>query len=222
MNQPPSSEELYNDIVNKIISLELKPGEKISENKMCMEYNVSRSVIRNVFARLNQINLIEVFPQRGTFVNRIDLDYIHTVLVMRLAIEKEMITRFMQLEDKEKILKKLRENLDKQKKYKDMDTYIDEFKRLDEEFHEIIMYSVEKYNIMDLMNEHLIHISRWRKFSVNVEGRVHELVEEHERILEGMEKGDLDYTLKSITDHLETVSVIVNLLLVSYKDYLSK
>lgn len=222
MKQPPSSEEIYNDIVNKIISLELKPGEKISENKMCMEYNVSRSVIRNVFARLNQINLIEVFPQRGTFVNRIDLDYIHTVLVMRLAIEKEMITRFMKLEDKEKTIKKLRENLDKQKKYKDMETYIDEFKKLDEEFHELIMLSVEKYNIMDLMNEHLIHISRWRNFSVNLEGRVHELVEEHERILEGIEKGDLNYTLTSITEHLETVSGIVNLLLTSYKDYLSK
>lgn len=222
MKQPPSSEDIYNDIVNKIISLELKPGEKISENKMCMEYNVSRSVIRNVFARLNQINLIEVFPQRGTFVNRIDLDYIHTVLVMRLAIEKEMITRFMKLEDKDKTLKKLRDNLDKQKKYKYTDTYIDEFKKLDEEFHQLIMLSVEKYNIMDLMNEHLIHISRWRNFSVNLEGRVHELVEEHERILEGIEKGDLYYTLDSITEHLETVSGIVNLLLTNYKDYISK
>ena len=65
-NQPISVEQVYRDIRKKILKLQLEPGQKISENQMCEEYGVSRSIIRNVFIRLNQLELLTVYPQRGT------------------------------------------------------------------------------------------------------------------------------------------------------------
>ena len=104
MEKPISSEEIYQDILNRIINLELEPGSKISENRIADEYGVSRSVIRNAFARLTQDMFLTVYPQRGTYVNYIDLDYIRTALLIRIAIEKEMLYRFMKKKDKSNII----------------------------------------------------------------------------------------------------------------------
>ena len=94
MEKMLSSDFIYSDILDRIISLKLSPGSKISENKICEDYNVSRSVIRHIFARLAQINFLTVYPQRGTYVNYIDLEYIRNALLIRLSIEKEILYRF--------------------------------------------------------------------------------------------------------------------------------
>ena len=44
--RPATAEEVYQDICDRITNLQLKPGQKISENQMSEEYGVSRSVIR--------------------------------------------------------------------------------------------------------------------------------------------------------------------------------
>src|SRR3712207_8470963 len=83
MSKPSTADEIYLDLLNRIINLELEPGQKISENKICELYGVSRSVIRNSFARLMQAGFLEVYPQRGTYVSKIDLDYVRTALLDR-------------------------------------------------------------------------------------------------------------------------------------------
>ena len=95
--RPATAEEVYQDICDRITNLQLKPGQKISENQMSEEYGVSRSVIRTIFARLSQRKLIEVYPQRGTYVSKIDLDFIADLLLLRTAIEKEVFMRFLKL-----------------------------------------------------------------------------------------------------------------------------
>ncbi len=44
-----SSAEVYEDIKKRIVNLELEPNQVISENSICKEYGVSRSVIRTAF-----------------------------------------------------------------------------------------------------------------------------------------------------------------------------
>lgn len=75
--QPMSTDNVYKSIKKRILKLELEPGQKVSENQMCKEYNVSRSVIRTVFTRLNQLKLVEVYPQRGTYVSLIEIGRAH-------------------------------------------------------------------------------------------------------------------------------------------------
>lgn len=204
MVTPPSAEYIYNDLIQRIIDLSLEPGSKISENKVGEEYNVSRSVIRNVFARLSQINFVEVFPQRGTLITKIDLEYIHTVLIMRLAIEKEMTARFMKLESKGSMIEELRENVRKQQLYGNQTKYLDDFRKLDEEFHGIIMLGVGKYNVLLLMDEHLLHLSRWRNLTVSAGNKISELIHEHEMILKGIEASDFKMVNEVIGVHIET------------------
>ncbi|WP_347161331.1 GntR family transcriptional regulator, partial [Peptostreptococcus anaerobius] len=106
MSKPNTAEEIYIDLLNRIISLELEPGQKISENAISEVYGVSRSVVRNSFARLMQNGFLVVYPQRGTYVSKIDLDYIRTALLIRIAIEKEMLYRCMTKGNMKETIKK--------------------------------------------------------------------------------------------------------------------
>ena len=211
MEKMLSSDFIYSDILGRIISLKLSPGSKISENKICEDYNVSRSVIRHIFARLAQINFLTVYPQRGTYVNYIDLEYIRNALLIRLSIEKEILYRFMQKEDKSDTITKMEENMRQQEKFYHENEYLMEFKELDEEFHNYIIMSVENNAILPLINDHLLHISRWRNVYIKSGYKLSKLIDEHKSILEAIEANDTERALRCMTNHIDTVSGIVSL-----------
>lgn len=211
MEKMLSSDSIYSDILDRIISLKLSPGSKISENQICEEYNVSRSVIRHIFARLAQINFLTVYPQRGTYVNYIDLEYIRNALLIRLSIEKEILYRFMQKEDKSDIITKMKENMKQQEKFYHENEYLIEFKELDEEFHNYIIMSVENNAILPLINDHLLHISRWRNVYIKSGYKLSKLIDEHKSILEAIEANDTERALRCMNNHIDTVSGIASL-----------
>ena len=67
-------EYAYRILKENIMSLELKPGELLSEVELSEKLNISRTPIREVIMRLKNEHLIEVKPQSGTYVSLIDLN----------------------------------------------------------------------------------------------------------------------------------------------------
>ena len=137
-SHPNTSDEIFEQMLNRIIQLRLEPGQLISENQMSAEYGVSRSVIRTVFTRLKQLGFIEIYPQRGTYVSLMDLSHIADLLTLRTAVEKEVLYEiFTELGEAERsqMLKRLEANLKEQEKYRDEADYFGRFPELDAEFH---------------------------------------------------------------------------------------
>lgn len=208
---PATADEVYKSIRKRILKMELEPGQKISENKMCEEYGVSRSVIRTVFTRLNQLKLLDVYPQRGTYISMIDLDFISDLLLLRTAVEKEVIYEIfgeIHEENRRLLIEKLEENIEQQKKFSGMSYYCSEFKRLDSEFHKTLIDSVKRFGLMELMADQLVHIARWRNFDVAFDNRLPNLIIEHIAILEAIKANDLLEAQKAMTVHLDTISEI--------------
>lgn len=225
ITQPISTEDVYKSIKKRILKLDLEPGQKVSENQMCQEYNVSRSVIRTVFTRLNQLKLVEVYPQRGTYVSLIDLDHIESLLMLRTAVEKEVLYEmFCKLgkADRMTLVEKLEENLNRQKKYDNYKNYEIEFQNLDSEFHKILLDSVKRYKLLELLNDQMVHIARWRNFNVAVEDRMHELIEEHRNIIESIRNNDLIAAQENIAKHLNTISRSNDKVKLQYPQYFTK
>ena len=82
-----SSDEIYEELCNKIEKLVYLPGDKISENELCRQYGVSRHIIRTVISRLKERMLLTVYPQRGTFVSLIDMKTVELILFIRESVE---------------------------------------------------------------------------------------------------------------------------------------
>ena len=211
-SKPPiTSSEVYQKILNRIITLDLEPGRYISENQMAKEYNVSRSVIRTVFARLSQIGLIEIYPQRGTYISTMDLDFISDILVLRTAVEKEVLYEmFKKLGETERLnlVEKLENNLKEQELCRDEKDYCGKFPELDARFHKIMIDSVGRYALLQVLEDIMFHISRWRSFDVAFDQRVGELIDEHRAIVEGIKIGNLELAQQKMAEHLDTITGI--------------
>ncbi len=221
-NHPITSDEIFEQILNRIIQLRLEPGQLISENQMSAEYGVSRSVIRIAFTRLRQLGFIEIYPQRGTYVSLMDLSHIADLLTLRTAVEKEVLYEiFTELREAERsqMLERLRENLKEQEKYRDESDYFGRFAELDAEFHKIMIDSVGRSAMMRMLDNLMLHLSRWRNFDVAFDNRVSQLVEEHKKVFEAIEEGDIQKAQERMGDHLETITAIADRAMVVYPTY---
>lgn len=199
-----TSDMIFNSLLLKIIDLKLMPGQKLSENKMGEEYGVSRTVIRSAFLRLKQLGFVEILPKSGTFVTKIDFDYITSALLLRLGIEKEILGRILrEKEDKYKLIKKLKKIYKKQENFNDSDDYIKEFAALDVEFHQAIMNGYKEYNIVNLIHYHLLHISRWRNLTVLNGVTIGMILDEHKKIIQCLENDDAETLIQVMNEHID-------------------
>jgi GntR family transcriptional regulator, rspAB operon transcriptional repressor len=83
----PAAEQVYRLLRNEIITCRIAPHEAISENRICGMFGVSRSPVRVAVTRLAEDGLIEIFPQRGTFVAPIKLKQLREAQFARSALE---------------------------------------------------------------------------------------------------------------------------------------
>ena len=205
-NNLRTGDETYEDLCQKIEKLEYMPGSKLSENELCKIYGTTRHVVRNALAKLKQQKLVDVFPQRGTFVCLIDMEYIGDILYMREAAEQEAVARIMEMKDVSGTVLRLKAAVKDQKNLVQSTGYNAEFQELDNLFHHILLEAVHKPNVMSLIEEPYIHIRRWRNYEVRSEMRMQEIVKEHEAIINAIEKRDKDIGRKYLHQHLDTVS----------------
>jgi len=209
--QPYTADEVYKNILRSIIKLQLEPGQRISENQMSQKYNVSRSVIRTAFTRLQHMRFIEIFPQRGTYISLLDLNYLADLLVLRTAVEKEVIYEmFTSLEKKDRtsLVNALEINLAEQEKCRDERDYYGKFPKIDSAFHKTMIDSVGRYALVSLLSDDMHHIARWRNFDVAFDHRIPQLIDEHRAIVEAIKAENMLSAQKKMADHLETISNI--------------
>jgi DNA-binding GntR family transcriptional regulator len=70
-----------------IVDGELRLGEQVSEAQLAQRLGVSKTPVREALVRLKGEGLVEVHPQRGTFVFRLDASQVGQLLRYRATIE---------------------------------------------------------------------------------------------------------------------------------------
>ena len=198
-----SINRVYDDLLERIVNLSLLPGEKISENKMCEQYGVSRTVVRGAFHKLQQIHFLEVKPRSGTFITKIDFEYIRSAMLLRLALEKELMERIIaNPRDKAVLIKKLKESFKKQKSCVSGKEDMIKFNRYDNEFHGAIYDGHNGTDTKGLVNSHLLHFARWRNLTLKYDVSLDEIMSEHEDIIRFSEEGDIEKLRRILDKHI--------------------
>lgn len=87
---------VYHYVKDKILTFVLIPGTKISENKLAAELDVSRAVVREAFSTLEEEGYIEVYPQRGTFVSKINMERIRQAVTAHNVFEQAIVRELCQ------------------------------------------------------------------------------------------------------------------------------
>lgn len=76
-----------------ILDVGLKPGSALAEAELAARFRLSRTPVREALLRLAGEGLIEIRPQRGTYVARIALPRIEEALFVREAVECAVLRR---------------------------------------------------------------------------------------------------------------------------------
>ncbi len=212
MNLPQSSSlkqgksvgpQVYKILRDQIIRGHFAPGKRISESEISRQLNVSRQPVREAFIKLRNDGLVEVRPQRGTFVTKIYLDAVNDARFIREAIEVEIVKLLVQLADPEHI-RLLRELIELQKKSCGADP--DEFYQLDEQFHRMLADLAGKSTVWNVVARLKAHFDRVRYLSSS-QKPLQRLIDQHENLLDAIARKDLKKAENAIRCHMKEVLI---------------
>lgn len=87
----PAALQLFSLLRGRIVEADLVPGTRLSEAEMAVHYGVSRQPVREAFIKLADVRLLEIRPQRGTYVRAIDAEAVHAAQFVREAVEADIV-----------------------------------------------------------------------------------------------------------------------------------
>ena len=90
-----------------IVDVALAPGAAIAEQDIAERFGTSRTPVREALLRLADEGLVDIRPQRGTFVARLSLARIEEALFVRQAVECAILLRLVVRDDCGKVASSL-------------------------------------------------------------------------------------------------------------------
>ncbi|KAA2006947.1 GntR family transcriptional regulator [Escherichia coli] len=83
----PVNQQIYRILRRDIVHCLIAPGTPLSEKEVSVRFNVSRQPVREAFIKLAENGLIQIRPQRGSYVNKISMAQVRNGSFIRQAIE---------------------------------------------------------------------------------------------------------------------------------------
>lgn len=190
----------YRVIKDSIMSLELEPGQAISEIELAEALRISRTPIREVLGKLREEHLVEVIPQVGTYISKIKPQLIKEASFMRYILEKEVLKQACESFPKTDMYD-LKKNVALQEELIGQKGKEREFHILDKEFHHIIFKGKEKEHIWEAIIRISTHYNRMRLLS-EIRHSFVEPIKQHSKIVEIIEQKDSDQVEDIVRLHI--------------------
>jgi DNA-binding GntR family transcriptional regulator len=90
------ADRAYVALRDRIVTLAIRPGEPIDEDRIGAELQIGRTPVREAIKRLALENLVIVFPRRGTFATEINISDLAHISDVRRALEGHAAERAAQ------------------------------------------------------------------------------------------------------------------------------
>lgn len=190
----------YRVLKNAIMSLELYPGQFISEIDLAEKLQISRTPIREVLAKLREEHLVDVIPQVGTYVSKINPRLIEEAAFMRITLEKEILKSSCESFPQEKLID-IKRNIALQEMLLDHNDKVREFHKLDKEFHRLIFQGNNKEHVWESITRIGTHYNRMRLLS-EMEHSFDEAIYQHQNIIKVIEYKEIDKVEAIAHEHI--------------------
>lgn len=205
-------------ILYNIVHLELAPGSEVSSSKLSETLSLSRMPVREALTELSRMGLVDILPQRGSYISKIDYNLVEESEYMRLVLEIA-ITKLACKGVAESYLTALKENLESYRRVGKEENY-DRIMEIDNEFHRLIFASVNKSWIYTRLKGHMVHFDRLRMLSMSsIAGKTSDTLKEHEDILYAITRHDSEMAEMMVTRHLSHSLGEIDGVMEQYPDY---
>ena len=204
IDNPNLRSQTYKILKNMVITREILPGKKISEETLAQEIGVSRTPIREALFRLEHEGIVKIIPRRGAFVVKQSRENIIEILQVREVLEALIVRLVTPLLD-ESDIRKLRSSLEKLRAIPEKERHVIDYTNSELEFHDMLRKKCPNQmlrRMMEMVNARL-QIIRLR--TVVLTGRPQKTLDEHTAILEMIEKGDAEEAELMMRRHVISV-----------------
>lgn len=190
-------EPIYVRLKEMIINGDLKPGEKIVQEKIAESLGVSRTPLMKALLALENDYLLESIPRRGMYVKTLNDKEIHDIYVCREALEG-MAARLLAMEQNPSHVKQLKDCF--QPFFKKNKIDVAAYTKADEKFHSLLIKltnnaPMDKIYFFGNIYEKVVSRGLLRP--------PEETLEEHKNIIMAIETGEADLAEKYARRHIE-------------------
>ena len=189
-------------IRDAIVRLELPPGTTIDKAALCAQLGVSRFPVSEALGRLAAEGFVEILPQRGTRVARIDMGDCRQAMFIRRALEVEAMRSIAARADAP-LLATLERNLREQEAVLPNENSV-RFHQLDLELHEVLMDFLGFERVKNAVETARGSLDRARLFMCTPQRKV-STFREHEAIVTALKRHDADAAVAAMAHHLDAV-----------------
>lgn len=194
----PIGPQLVNALRRRIIHNDWKPGQRLSESEVAADYDVSRQPIREAFIKLREDGLIEVRPQRGSFVRKISSANVLDARFVREAIEADIV-RIVASAPKDDVIRDLEELVAAQKRA--ADSKVEEFMAIDDRFHHRLALAAGHVHAWETVESTKSQLDRVRHLSSQHFPRAN-VIAQHIGIVDAIKAGSPDQAEADMRQHL--------------------
>lgn len=211
MRKASLKQTIYEELKNKIVSCEIAPGERLTEDGLCELMNASRTPVRDAISRLEQEKLVTINSKKGILVNTVSLNNVNELFEARLRIEPYVVREYgNRIRDDvyANCIAELKEGkADRLVNYERDDAFHQMFIDASENRYLIMFYSTIKDQVM-----------RYRVLS-DMEDRMENSLQEHSEIALHCLRGNFDLASEAMKRHIENSKIaIINYVLQKNRD----
>lgn len=179
---------IADNIEERILNGELRPGERLTEQAMCDILEVSRSPLREAFRILENQGFLENKARKGVFVAKLNRKDAIDIYVIRANLES--LATFLAVKKEEpKLAKELRALHEKMKSSAAAKNF-DEYRRLNAQFHKTLISACGNNILAEMLERFDKQTMRYRLRILGSESRVKASLENHEVLIRSIEEGD--------------------------------
>ena len=207
-NSGSLSNSLFNQLRIDILQGMLKAGEKLTEQRICAEYVVSRTPVREAFQKLENDGLIETIPNRGAFVvgvsdrdieDMYELRKAYEAIAVRWAIQRITEEEFQQLQEAYEFME-----------FYTMKKDIEKMLNINMQFHQLIYNAAHNHMLLHTLTNFQIYTKQRRGTKTYADNYLEEVLAEHQEIFQAFSAKDEEAAAAAIVRHLDNAKKRAN------------
>lgn len=195
-------EHAYRFLKERIISYQLRPGQRITEVQVANELGVSRTPVREALRRLDQEGWLTSNPHQGYWVRTYTRQELDDVYEFRIAIERHIVRLAARREPSPELMKLAAEwaRLGDEKRPTDPLLWL----QADETFHLSLGEASQSEELLSALKRINERIRLIRRIDFTRAERAERTVNEHVQILQSVLAGDGDRAAEDMDRHIAT------------------
>ncbi|MEK4023145.1 GntR family transcriptional regulator [Mammaliicoccus sciuri] len=195
------SKKVANQLLEQVLSSELKPGDQVVENNYAEQFNISRSPVREAIYLLTMEGIIERVPRKGAFIKGYTIDEMKDLLDVRNSIEMLAVERLIKPSEEKKLLEEMRLVVHKMMK---VENYT-EYTHLNYQFHYLILKLSKSKVLIDMYSKISLPLLRIQIIHFSSNKVIEKSVKEHKEIYSCLVKDDISQLKTILRKHTEDV-----------------